>query len=146
MSTSTGAPYDDPFGGAGGAAISWKDAAPGTKYVITVTERPSVLDGTDFNGDPQEKIVVNGDVDGEARSLWMPKVGVLARAIREAQQKAGEVIEPGGVLTVWTDGLKPSPNDPKREFRTFGASYQPPKHDAFAASGAGAAKSDEPPF
>lgn len=132
----------------GGKALSWKDAPKGTKYVIEVTENPELVDGEDYNGKPQKSVVVNGLVDGEERSLWAPVGKTLAFAISKAQEEAGDIVRAGGVLTVWTEGLVPSPKKPGVKFRAFGASYQPGAKDAFATPAPAAAprKTDEPPF
>lgn len=132
----------------GGQSISWKDAPKGTKYVIEVTENPELVDGEDYNGKPQKSVVVNGLVDGEERTLWAPVGKTLAFAISKAQEEAGDVVRAGGTLTVWTEGLVPSPKKAGVKFRAFGASYQPGgAKDAFAAPAAASQRTnDEPPF
>jgi hypothetical protein len=110
-------------------------------------------------GNPKMAVVfdVFDESSGEPRALWCPKPSSMLNAVAAAQSKAGQRIQPGGILEVWIDGYKKS-NDPKKEDqKLYAAEYHPAAEpqpaDPLTGGGASsppaaaaAPARDEPPF
>lgn len=107
-------------------------------------------------GNPKMAVVfdVFDQTAGEPRALWCPKPSSMLNAVAAAQSAAGVRIAPGGYLTVWQSGVKPSTDPKKEDQKLFSARYEPPAPADALASAAPAASqpatpvapSEEPPF
>lgn len=112
-------PDDDPFSGGDAApSLSFKEAAPGTRRRLKITDYPHMVQSTDMqtglkavwpDGNPKMCAVVNGDDEqGDPCSLWAPKPSSLFAAIRDAQAavEKGYRLKPGDVLHVLLEKIE----------------------------------------
>lgn len=138
--------FDDPFAGAEKApSVKWGEVPVGGVVKFHVDEPAKLVQSRDFEtGEPafwddartQPKMaaVLNGTVDGERRSIWAQKPSALFAAIGEAQSKAGERIDAGGVLYVKRLDDKPNAKNPRlKPQHQFTAKYEAPAKDAFGS-------------
>lgn len=109
---------DDPFAYVKVPAVSFKGAPIGTEVRFEVTEAARMVQQRDFatkelkvwkDGNPRMAAVFRGRVNGETRTLWVPKPGSLFTAMGEAQHDTGgRRIGPGDVIYVKLVDEKPS--------------------------------------
>lgn len=115
---------EDPFADAlRTPAVSFKDAPVGTKVRFLVKSEAKMVQSRDFesgdpatwsDGNPKMAAVFQGEVGGEARSLWAPKPSSMFTAIAQAQADAGgRRIGTGDTLIVTLTGTKPNSKNPK---------------------------------
>jgi len=132
-------------------SVSFADQGKGYKTRLVVMELPKLVQAKDFDTgepafwpakpgqepNPKMTVVVKVEENGQTRSLWAPKPSSLFAAIRDAQQKSGQ-IQVGSVLEIEiTDVVarkdangKPKKGKPKKE---YGAVHTLP--DAFESDG-----------
>lgn len=109
----------------GDFAPSFKFIDVGDQVVGTVT-RSNVVDGKDFDGNPQQSLVLEIDTDdGDTVAVWCPERKGITRAVAKAVADAGVAMpEEGGRIVIKFAGLgaptKPGLNPPK----LFEAAYK----------------------
>jgi hypothetical protein len=129
--------YDDPFATRESLpAVSWKGAPVGAQIVCKVLKRPELVQSRDFetgeratwdDGNPKMSVVTEVEINGEKRGLWAAKPSALFAAIAKAQEDAGQLIAPGGTLTVRYTGDKPNEKNPRlNPAKQFEAKYDAP--------------------
>ncbi len=132
----------DPFAEQGCPALSFKDAPIGTSYTGRVTESATLVQSRDFetnqpafwpDGNPKMSAVFRAEFEGLGeRSVWAPKPSALFGAIKDAQERAGAKIAPGGTITItYTgDGVRKDGNTRLNPPKQYAATYAP--GDAFS--------------
>lgn len=145
---------DDPFARAE-KTPSLKFEIVGISYKGIVSKKPELVHSRDFETgelaywdaektQPKMSVVINLDVDGQARAIWAQKPSAMFVALGEAQEAAGELIAPGGTLYVKYTGDKKNPDKPRLSpAKQYAAKYEPP---APADPFAGSKSEEEPPF
>jgi hypothetical protein len=134
-------------------AVSFKDAKVGTVVTIKVTSPAKLVQQRDFktkepatwpDGNPKMAAVINGEVNGEPRSLWAPKPSAMYVAIAAAQKEAGKRIDAGDTLAVKFTGTKPTDGDPQKLYAAKLTPGTPPPigDDPFS----GTSNDDDPPW
>lgn len=139
---------DDPLSYQKAPSLSFKDAPIGTTYKGIITQRAQLVQSRDFetqepavwpDGNPKMSVVIQLEVDGEARSLWAPKPSGMFAALVAAQKEAGAgTMQEGGTLWVKFTGTQPNAKNPRlNEAKIYACKYLPPKQvDPFEDSDA----------
>ena len=135
----------DPLaGGSRTPAVSFKDAAVGTRITGKVTDYVKSLQSRDYEtgalafwpdnkdgtpGNAKMSAVVNLTVDGQDMSVWAQIPSALFTALKEAQVNAGQRIGPGGDLAITYTGDKQNDNPRLNPAKQYGVVYVPGRVD-----------------
>jgi len=119
-------------------SLSFRDAPIGTTYKGVITRPAQLLQSRDFesgepatwsDGKPKLSVVIQLDVDGEARSLWAVRPSAMFNALVAAQKEAGAgTMQVGGELWVKFSGTQKNSKNPKlNDQKLYQCRYLPPK-------------------
>lgn len=137
---------DDPLSYTKAPSLSFKDVPVGHVYKGTITKKPTLVQSRNFetgepatwpDGNPKMSVVIQLDLNGEARSLWAPKPSAMFAALVEAQKVAGgQPMQEGGTLYIKFTGTTPNAKNPRlNEAKQYACKYEPPIHeDPFGAA------------
>lgn len=101
----------------------YDQANPGFMTVTNIVDKP---DGTAFDGSPQPKIFVYGEMqDGRSVIIDVPRGSNLFRAFGAAERQSGRQLAPGVGLKFWTNGLVLNPKT-NRRYRDHGVEILAP--------------------
>lgn len=141
----------NPFASDSRPSVSFKDAAPGTSFNLTVEAAPELVQARDFDtnqpavwddGNPKMTVVTKvADEHGQELSLWAPKPSALFAAI---SRSAPNGISVGGRLVVTMTGEKKNPEKPRlNAAKQYEVTYTPP--NAFGGEAAAPASAAQVP-
>jgi len=117
-------------------SISFKDAAIGTTFDLTIDKNPEMVQSRDFetgnpavwpDGNPKMSVVISAtnNATKEECSVWAAKPSGMFSALADAERTAGADIVPGGKLLITLTGETPNKNPRLNAQKVYTIKYTP---------------------